>query len=115
MTNTKQTSTAPKSGARTQTKRERLWKLSPEAPCLLDIEVYRFWNLPRTRLLVRPKTVRVYTYGIGYSVIKVFRVPVKIEGVRKNVYADVVTGTLYEEDGTCLSSINRKIISWRNR
>jgi hypothetical protein len=116
MTNTKQNDSTQKSGVRTQkTKRERLWKLSPEAPCLLDIEVYRFWNLPRTKLLIRPKTVRVYTHGMGYSLIRVFKILVPTEEGRRHVYADVVTGTLYEEDGTCLSSANRRITNWRIR
>lgn len=116
MTNTKPSGSAQNSGARTQkTKKERLWKVSPEAPCLLDIEVYRFWNLARTKLLVRPKTVRVYTYGMGYSLIRVFKVLIPTDEGQKYVYADVVTGTLYEEDGTCLSSVNRKIVNWRIR
>lgn len=119
MTNMKQSNTAQNSGAPTSEtnsgKRERVWKLSPEAPCLLDVEVYRFWNPTRTKLKVRPKTVRVHTYGIGYSKIQVFGVTVLTEEGRRHVYADVVTGTLYNEDGTCLSSANRKITNWRIR
>lgn len=117
MTNMKPSNTAPESGAQTQKteKGERLWQLSPEAPCLLDVEVYRFWNKTRTKLVVRPKTVRVYTYNIGHSIIKVFKVFVLTDEGFEHVYADVVTGTLYREDGTCLTSSNRKITSWRIR
>jgi hypothetical protein len=52
---------------------------------------------------------------MGYSLIRVFKILVPTEEGRRHVYADVVTGTLYEEDGTCLSSANRKITNWRIR
>lgn len=117
MTNMKPSNTAPESGAQTQKieKGEQLRQLSLEAPCLLDIEVYKFWNRTKTKLVVRPKTVRVYTYNIGYSVIKVFKVLVLTDDGYERVYADVVTGTLYREDGSCLTSSNRKITNWRIR
>jgi hypothetical protein len=119
MTNTKPSSTALDSGAQIPEVKfvngERLWGLGPEAPCLLDTEVYRFWNKTRTKLVVRPKTVKVYTYKIGYSQIKVFKVLVLTDDGYEHVYADVITGTLYREDGTCLSSSNRRITNWRIR
>lgn len=94
---------------------ERVWELNPEAPCLLEIEVYKFWNKEKTKLKVRPKNVKVYAYKIGYSQIKVFKVLILTDAGCEHVYADVVTGTLYREDGSCLSSANRKIVGWRIR
>lgn len=117
MTNMKPKTIAPNSGAQMQktTKKQHVCKLSPEAHCLLDIEVYRFWNDTRTRLNVRAKTVRVFTYGIGYSYIQVYKVLIKLRGEHKYVYADVKTGTLYDDTGNCLSSNNRCITNWRPR
>ena len=93
--------------------------LSSDGDCLSDIDVYKFYRYEGHKRVIKvpTKEATVETrYNNGFVVeqsqIKVAPVKVLTENGIQQVMADVITGTLYHKDGTCLSSSNRRVIKW---
>jgi hypothetical protein len=79
-----------------------------EGPCLFEYAL--------TKELLNQQPIRMAHVDTLYGVVKrlMVKVWVFIKSKPTQVYADVVTGTVFLESGECLSSIQRRVVKWGN-
>lgn len=79
-----------------------------EGPCLFEYDL--------TKELLDQQPIRTAHMSTLYGVVKrlVVKVWVFIKSKPTQVYADVVTGTVFLESGECLSSHQRRVVKWGN-
>ncbi len=79
-----------------------------EGPCLFEYAL--------TKNLLDQQPIRMAHVDTLYGVVKRLMVKVWVYFKKKptQVYADVVTGTVYLESGECLSSFQRRVVKWGN-
>jgi len=94
--------------------KEKPFLLSSDANCLSDKSVEIL--IHSTELMDKAPHKIAHIKGIGGETSKrrVVRVWIldPLNSGPIQVYADIVTGTLYMDDGECLSSDKRKVIKW---
>ena len=84
-------------------------KVCTESTCVSEIGMCTWMKEAEA---TQSKRIAYVKTLLGTSKREVIPVWIELYGKAIKVYADVVTGTLYAEDGHCLSSTQLSIIKW---